>query len=301
MELFVIFVIIFVIIGARWIYQTVRDIFKDINRSNWDNRVYGQVASSRSVRRGMGDHDLGALRRAFGQFAEKYDGQVHDRQPFESPKVSFNYKNSRVLLSIYESSDSPPQFFTQLTFTIPPGWSHRIEIFPQRFKDMDVKYLNVDDIQIGDPQFDPRYVIKSNDQAFIKEFLDAPVKNAVEELRGLRGNDKIILSVNSSRMMVRKHSILQDPAEIDRFAEKSLVVYDRIYHYLQKLTGIEIVDDKPEEGVNPCCQVCGVEIPSDNRIYCRRCKTPHHQECWEFNNATCSTYACGEKRFVEKY
>ncbi|GEM_PF-2354893 len=301
MELFVIFVIIFVIIGARWIWQTVREISRDIGRSNWNSRVYGQVASGRSVRREMGGEDLGALRRTFAKFSEVYDGQFHDRQAFESPKVSFLYKSSRGLLSIYESSDSPPQFFTQLTFTIPPGWPYRIEIFPQRFKDMDVKYLNVDDIQVGDPVFDPRYVIKSNDAGFIREFLDAPSKQAIEDLRALRGNDKVIVSVNSSRMMVRKHSVLQDEGDLLAFAEKTMKVYDRAYVFLQKLTGIEIVDDRPAEGTNPVCQVCGVEIPSDNRVYCRRCKTPHHKECWEFNNGTCSTFACGEKRISTKY
>lgn len=302
MELFVIFVIIFLIIGARWIWQTIRDIVRDINRNNWDSRVYGQVASGRSVRKGLGGQDLDALRKTFAKFAEQYDGQLHDRLPFESPKVSFVYKNSRALLSIYESSDDPPHFFTQLTFTIPPGWPYRIEIFPQRFKDMDVKYLNVDDIQIGDPQFDPRYVIKSNEEEFIKQYLDRGTKQAIEDLRNLAGNDKIIVSVNSSRLMVRKHSILGDVNDLTTFATQSCALYDRMNGFLQKLTGIEIMDDDPTDGVgNPVCQVCGVEIPKEDCVYCRRCKTPHHKDCWEFNNATCSTYACGEKRFVTKY
>jgi hypothetical protein len=41
------------------------------------------------------------------------------------------------------------------------------------------------------------------------------------------------------------------------------------------------------------------DIAEDVRVNCRRCGTPHHKDCWEFNGQ-CSTYACGEKRFSSK-
>ncbi len=301
MELLVIFVVIFVIYGAGWLWQTVNDIFRDIDRSNWDNRVYGQVASARSVRKTLGGLDLGKLRQIYQRFGELYDGQIHDRQLFESPKVSFVYRSSRALLSIYESSDATPQFYTQLTFTIPAGWSHRVEIFPQRYQETDVRYLNVDDIKVGDREFDPRFVVKSDDEGFIREYLDARTRQAVEDLRNLLGNDKVLVSVNSSRLLIRKHGILSELNDLTVFAELSCKLYDRILMFWQKASGIEILEDEPPApGAFPVCQVCGGEIPADARIYCRRCKTPHHKDCWEFNGQ-CSTYACGEKRFTSKY
>jgi hypothetical protein len=302
MELVVIFVIIFVIYGAGWIWQTVNDIVRDINRSNWDNRVYGQVASSRSVKKSLGGHDLGKLRQVFQRFGELYDGQMHDRQLFESPKVSFAYHGSRALLSIYESSEATPQLYTQLTFTMPAGWEHRLEVFPQRYREDDVKYLNVDDIRVGDPEFDPRYVVKSESERFAKEYLDGKSRQAVEDLRNLLGNDRILVSVNSSRLMVRKQSVLASLDDLTAFAELSCALYDRLAVFWQRESGIEILDDAPpEEAVNdPVCQVCGARIPADNRVYCRRCRTPHHKDCWEFNQR-CSTYACGEQRFTSKY
>jgi len=301
MELLVIFVIIFVIYGAGWIWQTINDIIRDVNRSNWDNRVYGQVASARAVRRSLGGQDLEKLRRTFQRFAELYNGQMHERQLFESPKVAFTHNASRALLSIYESSDPVPQFYTQLTFTIPSGWSHRLEIFPQRFVDDDVRYLNVDDIQVGDADFDPRYVVKSDDAPFAREFLDARTRQAVEDLRNLKGNDKILVSVNASRLMVRKNSILGELDDLTAFGELSSQVYDRLLVFFQKASGIEILDEQPEPAAaEPVCQVCGAGIAKEGRVYCRRCKTPHHKDCWEFNQQ-CSTYACGEKRCTSKY
>jgi len=300
MELVIIFIIIFIIYGAGWIWQTVNDILRDINRSNWDSRVYGQVTSSRNLKKTLGGADLAELRRMYGRFAEARDGQVHDRAPFESPKVSFVHKTSRVLLSIYESSDDQPQFYTQLTYTIAPGWPYRVEVFPQRFNEQDVRYLNVDDIMIGDAEFDPRFVVKSNDPAFIKDFLDVPTRRAIEELRGLLSNDKVLVSINSSRLMVRKQSVVANEDQLARFADLCNQLYDRIIHFWERANGIEIIEAPPDDDRLPNCQICGVDIQEDNRVFCRRCKTPHHADCWSFNDG-CSTYACGEKRFVKKY
>ncbi len=298
MELLVIFVIIFVVYGAGWIWQTVNDTLRDIRRSNWDSRVYGQIASARSVRRSLGGQDLGRLRQAFQRFAELHDGQMHDRQLFESPKVSFSYQASRGLLSIYQSSGPAPQFYTQLTFTVPQGWNHRLEIFPQRFRDDDVRYMNIDDIRVGDDVFDPRYVVKSDDESFAREFLDVPTRRVVEDLRNIKGNDKILISLNASRLMVRKHSILGELSDLTAFAELSCRVYDRLVSSFQRASGIEIVEEGvgAEAADDPVCQVCGVAVPRDGR----RCRTPHHKDCWEFNGQ-CSTYACGEKRFSYRY
>jgi hypothetical protein len=303
MELVVILVIIFVIYGAGWIWQTVNDIVGDARRAQWDRGVYGQVASSRSVRKSLGGGDLGQLRQTFQRFAELYDGQCHDRQLFESPKVSFTWHGTRALLSIYEANESEAKFYTQITFTVPEGWSRRLELFPQRHAEGDVRYLNVDDIKIGDDPFDARWVVKSDDAGFSRDFLDARTREAVEELRGLVGNDRLLVSLNGSRLMVRKQDILHTFDDLVVFAELASHVCDRVLDFWRRQSGIEIMDEPAsagQEAVDPTCQVCGAKIPPDVRVYCRRCRTPHHKDCWEFNGQ-CSTYACGEKRNMLKY
>lgn len=44
------------------------------------------------------------------------------------------------------------------------------------------------------------------------------------------------------------------------------------------------------------CQVCGQEL-KQNIVYCAKCRTPHHRECWSYNGK-CSTYGCDEMRFT---
>jgi len=44
------------------------------------------------------------------------------------------------------------------------------------------------------------------------------------------------------------------------------------------------------------CQVCGEKMES-RVIFCAKCRTPHHEECWSYIGQ-CSTFACREIRFT---
>ena len=64
-----------------------------------------------------------------------------------------------------------------------------------------------------------------------------------------------------------------------------------------------LLEDLPAEvsqtlqAIDECvCMICGEELLEDI-VLCRRCKTPHHRECWLYYGA-CSTYGCKEPHFV---
>ncbi|MCS6863250.1 MAG: hypothetical protein NZT92_23330, partial [Abditibacteriales bacterium] len=64
----------------------------------------------------------------------------------------------------------------------------------------------------------------------------------------------------------------------------------------QSLTeGIEILEVRLDN--EAVCRVCGTRIDSDV-VLCRRCYTPHHHDCWHYAGR-CSTYACGERRYIK--
>lgn len=298
MELLVIFVIIFIIYGAGWIWQTVNDILRDANRVQWDAAEPGGPNRGRNVL--LGGHDLSDLNRAYQRFAEARNGEIHNRQLFQSPKVSFIHHGARALLSVYESGDSSATLHTQLTCTVPEGWPYRLEVFPQRRPGEGAS--SPSDLRIGDDEFDSRYVIKSNDERFAREFLDGAARQALDDLRNLLGNDRILVSLNSSRLLVRKESVIATIDDLSVFADLAGRLHDRIELLWQRASGIEILDaaEGPADGAEtPKCQICGSDIAPDARVNCRRCGTPHHKDCWEFNGQ-CSTYACGEKRFASK-
>lgn len=297
MELLVIFFIIFIIYGAGWIWQTVNDILRDANRVQWDAPAGPQPRTAKIL---LGGHDLAELGRAYQRFAEARSGELHNRQLFQSPKVSFIHHGARALLSVYEAGDSSGTLHTQLTYTVPEGWGHRLEIFPQRRPD-DGVVSSPNDVRLGDSEFDARYTVKSNDERFAREFLDGAARQEIEDLRRLLGNDRILVSINSSRLMVRKESVIGTVEDLSAFADLAGRLHDRIDLFWQRASGIEILDEAvgAAEGAPAICQICGSDIQADARVTCRRCGTPHHRDCWEFNGQ-CSTYACGEKRFAPK-
>jgi hypothetical protein len=291
-ELLVVFIIIFIIYGAGWIWQTVNDMLRDSSRGAWvegPGRRTGQVL--------LGGHDLSELARSWQRFAEARRGEMHLRQLFQSPKVSFPHQGARVLLSIYEAGEAGGPLHTQLTYTIPEGWPYRLELFPQRRPDDGSSSVN--DVRVGDPEFDARFIVKANDEKFAKEFMDGPVRQAVEDLRNLRGNDRILVSLNPSRLLIRKESVIEGVDDLSAMADLAGRLHDRVMIFWQRASGIEIIDEpltaNPEGDI--VCQICGSKIEPEARVVCRRCGTPHHEDCWEFNGR-CSTYACGEKRFA---
>ena len=298
MELLVIFVIIFIIYGAGWIWQTVNDILRDSNRVQWDDSTNAAARLKLPANAKLGSHDLAELGRAYQRFAESRGGELHNRQLFQSPKVSFSHHGARALLSVQEPVDASGLFHTQLTYTVPEGWAFRLEITPQRRPD-DGASTSPADVRIGDPEFDPRYLVKSNDERFAREFLDGAARQALDDLRSLLGNDRLLVSVNSSRLLIRKESVIGGTDDLAVFADLGGRLRDRIELFWQRASGIEILDEPAPVDDAPRCQICGSAIPGEVRVNCRRCNTPHHKDCWEFNGQ-CSTYACGEKRFTSK-
>ncbi len=295
MQLLVIFVIIFLIYGAGWIWQTINDLIRDSQRSRWDPGFQAPARGSKAV---LGGHDLTEVCRSWQRFAESRGGEMHARQLFQSPKVSFIHHGARALLSIYEGGDDSLLPFTQLTYTIPEGWPYRLEVSPQRRPD-DGQTSSPQDFRLDDAEFDPRYVVKATDWKFAREFLDGAARQTVEDLRSLTGNDRVLVSMNPSRLMIRKEGVVAKAEDLDSLADLSGRLHDRIDLFWQRASGIEIIDEPAPAGggEDVVCQICGSKIEADVRVLCRRCGTPHHKDCWEFNGR-CSTYACGEKRFT---
>jgi hypothetical protein len=297
MQLLVIFVIIFVIYGAGWIWQTVNDLIRDSQRNRWDPELHPEARGGRAL---LAGHDLADLCRSWQSFAEERGGELHARQLFQSPKVSFIHHGARALLSIYKSGDDALAPQTQLTYTVPEGWPYRLEVRPQVRTD-DGEDSGLLDIRLEDPEFDPRYVVTAFDPKFAREFLDGAARQTVEELRRLTGNDHVLLSLNSSRLMIRKEGVIAQAEDLDALADLAGRLHDRIDLFWQRSSGIEILEETAPTGpaADAICQICGSKIEADVRVVCRRCSTPHHKDCWEFNGR-CSTYACGEKRFASK-
>lgn len=45
------------------------------------------------------------------------------------------------------------------------------------------------------------------------------------------------------------------------------------------------------------CQVCGFDIVAASACYCSQCETPHHRDCWTYNEG-CAMFACRSKTLL---
>jgi len=62
-----------------------------------------------------------------------------------------------------------------------------------------------------------------------------------------------------------------------------------------------MVEDKdppkpPPPALVACCHVCGERLAAAPVVICRKCRNPHHRECWRYNRG-CAVYGCGSRTF----
>src|SRR5262249_50513385 len=75
------------------------------------------------------------------------------------------------------------------------------------------------------------------------------------------------------------------------------------YRLLQALPGIggetkaAVTRVPPSMLAGSVCQICGATLGQGAVVYCIRCATPHHEECWTYVGQ-CSTFACTERSFA---
>jgi hypothetical protein len=153
----------------------------------------------------------------------------------------------------------------------------------------------MEDVEIGSPEFDETYIIKGASARDLRELLTLPVQQQIDRLRRFLGNNDIYIAFGSRDLLVKKRSYIKDFQTLVHFTELALQLYDISARPPDE--GIEFVEEAAEPNVQGAmCQICGEEI-EDQVVFCRRCKTPHHQDCWNYYGA-CSTYGCREKKYM---
>jgi hypothetical protein len=140
-----------------------------------------------------------------------------------------------------------------------------------------------------------RFRVYTNDSAEASRILNETVKWQIEQLRQFIPHRGLEVLVQRGRILVRKRTWFRDYAQLEQFTRMALQLYDQMV--LTRCAGIEFVateELRPLDDV--LCQVCGESIVTD-MVFCRRCKTPHHRECWDYTGL-CSVYGCQETEYV---
>lgn len=232
------------------------------------------------------------LNEAYGQVVRRYGGKVVPAGWFGTPSASFSANGIMVRVDVFATGARGKSNFTQVHL----GWPDptlRLEVFPVRLWERMGRFMGMHDIQIDSPQFDDDYVIRGGDESDVRVFLSGAVQHQINLLRRFLGNDDICISLSGGRLLVKKLSLIRDGELLAGLVQMALELHAQAM--LTQTAGIEFDDDASAQPVeSPVCQVCGEEIEIE-MVVCRRCKTPHHRDCWHYFGR-CSTYGCGETR-----
>lgn len=232
---------------------------------------------------------------AYQQLSQQRGGSYERSGWFGYPHVRFTYRGAYV--DVHMTGYGPHRTrrgpLTQVTIQW-PDFGFRCELMcpplPQPFPAQE----ELSGCWTGVADFDNRYTIRATDVHVATTLLNDTVRWQIEKLRMLTTSSYLHVEFSQGSLHVRKGRAIRQYMELNDLVERSLELYDQAMIACSK--GIEFMG---EESAQPLaevkCRVCGEEI-NDNLVYCRRCKTPHHRECWQYNGA-CSVFGCGENRF----
>jgi hypothetical protein len=238
---------------------------------------------------------------AYRRLAEHYQGNCAAGGILSWPSVRLGHAGGWAVVGIHAGGGKRRTHYTQIQMPWPDP-QLRMEVYLQRGWSRLGYLMGMQDIRIGSPEFDDRYVIKGNDMERIRRLLSGQVQWQTERLRRLLGHGDIYVAVSGGRLLLKKRALIRRFDALLEFTEIALELHKQAI--LTLADGIEFIEtpvlletsDALGQTLSAVCQICGDEIAAEV-VYCRRCETPHHPDCWHYYGA-CSTYGCKETRYA---
>jgi hypothetical protein len=245
----------------------------------------GGARSSRSNRL-MGIHR---------RLAQRFAGSCRRPGWFSNPTTEFNYRSVRAVVRATSSVERLVGRGPATQVVVPwPNIGFTCDI---RFPRPDPRSPRMDglqDLPSGPDQLIRYYMVRSDDHAAARETLNAVVAFQIEKLRRTPSTGRLCVQLQPTSLTITKSQAIYHYEQLVQFVDESLVLYDQIM--LTRSRGVEFIEEQSAQILDTVvCRVCGEEI-LDDLVFCRRCKTPHHRECWQYNGV-CSVFACGESHF----
>ena len=228
----------------------------------------------------------------FRRLAKRYHGAFMPGGFFRKPTIRFRYGETTVTLQYMEPRRDR---FGPVQVRI--KWPDRallLEVFPD-----EGNQSHLQTAPRAGARFDEEFVVRSNNEVTARQWLSPAVQTSIRKLRRSGVNWQVYLSLVRGQLTIQKH-IGINYQSLDAFILSAMEIYDQAM--LNQVAGIEFVagedmvcEPSKEQG-EAVCRICCDSIESDI-VFCPRCRTPHHRDCWEYNGA-CSTYGCQETEYV---
>jgi len=247
--------------------------------------VTGSAARSHSIR--------ARRRRLYQQLARRYAGVYLPGGMWRRASVRLRYGETLATLSEAKGRGPFRERCTQIGI-VWPDQEFCCEVLPNDVSEAAPRLRHLQEFSTGDDDFDRRFCVRVRDAHQAREFFREGVRWQIERLASLSAMRPVYILVRGGQILIQTPRRGSRPEELQAFVDRAFEFYDQVM--LTRAEGIEFLgDDEAQPLAQVTCQVCGDAISRD-MVFCRRCKTPHHADCWHFIGA-CSVYGCGERAY----
>jgi hypothetical protein len=239
-----------------------------------------------------------SFRQKLQQVARHLRGSVVSRGDLFAGFAEVHFEHAGFPAEIRFSKRGKGSYYTHVEIRW-AGPRFRCEIYPESFLASLRKLMGMQDIIVGSPQFDSAFVITGDDEPGIKALLNGQVQSAIFHLSSYVSGMHVRMGSQSLTVTCGPAFRLRPAGRVREAVRRTVRCGNR-----RPGAGIEFLEGEPavamtmRNSTDARCMVCGEALVSQV-VYCRSCKTPHHRDCWSYGGG-CSTYGCGEKKYVAK-
>ena len=232
--------------------------------------------------------------RSFALVAKRFGGEFSRGGWFRNPSLRMRYGPTHARLAVYRYGGSSGPWCIEMVVHLPEPIQTRCEIALRTHRTLARSHYGLSEIELDWSDFRYNWQVFTDDGDSAALLISRAVRVQIDQLWKFPFRSEISVSLFPNWLIVRKIWDSNRPVELESFTEMSLSLFDQLQ--LARSAGIEFV-----EGAGPLiiedahCRICGDAMVRDI-VLCRRCKTPHHRDCWEYAGS-CSTYGCKETEY----
>lgn len=235
---------------------------------------------------------LQPIRERFGAETERpaWLGQMN----FRRPGLSFDYGRTVAKLWHYGNQIKSINARTALEMGFPDVDGQLLTIFGTS-STRSGTFSERSNVQTDDDEFHSKFIVNSDSPQKASKLLSPAVRWKLIELERITGDGKLSLELQQDMLRITFNGWFNAGRPLLDFVQGSLEVFDQLM--LHEAEGLEFLKQDQASIIGEVrCPICSDEVMVD-MVVCRRCKTPHCAECWEYNGK-CATFACMEDRCI---
>lgn len=247
-----------------------------------------------SIRAAAGESAGSKRRRSYQQVARQFSGRFTTGGWFSQPVVRFRYGDT--FATVTEATLRAPHPVRCTQFRIKwPDTLFTAEMFSRGAQTHPMAARTLNRVETIDTDFDARMTVFGTNQVEANRLLSDGVRWQIIRLMELVRDQDLYISIGGGHITIHTPKLLRSFEALKIFIEQGVALYDQAM--ITRAVGISFIENGEATTLeHVICKICGEEIAGHEMVYCQRCKTPHHGDCWQYAGA-CSVYGCLEKNF----